>query len=89
MSQKKRCPLCERWKRVKDFNKNASKKDGLQSDCRKCTNTQAALRELKNAGNYTDRLNKSLILTRRLELLIDGQCIREIAKSEAFDMEYD
>ncbi len=34
----KRCPKCGETKSINEFNKNKTKKDGLQSQCKKCVN---------------------------------------------------
>lgn len=33
---KKRCPKCKQYKLYSDFNKNKTKKDGLQTECKDC-----------------------------------------------------
>ena len=30
------CPRCKNWKPTGEYNKNSSKKDGLQTECREC-----------------------------------------------------
>lgn len=34
--EQKFCPYCKEWKPITDFNKNKSKKDGLQTCCKTC-----------------------------------------------------
>lgn len=41
MKDLKHCPLCKKNLLLNEFNKNASNNDGLQGECRKCSNARA------------------------------------------------
>lgn len=78
----KRCPVCERRMLVSEFNKNVNKYDGLQSDCRECTNAQSAVYELQKTGNYAERIKKAERNIGRLHLLQNNVSIRGVVKME-------
>ena len=50
----KTCRTCGESLPFSDFNKNRSKKDGLQSDCRACTKTYLHQHYQKNKQQYAD-----------------------------------
>lgn len=51
-TEKKFCPYCKTWKPITEFNKNRSKKDGLQSCCRSCHKTMTSKMPKQELENY-------------------------------------
>lgn len=50
--EKKFCPYCKEWKPITEFNKNRSKKDGLQTCCRICHRWMNSKRPQKKLEEY-------------------------------------
>ena len=57
MHKNKKCTTCGRVKSLLEFNKNKSKKDGLNSICRKCSN-------LRSRQYYRENHNKHLAVVK-------------------------
>lgn len=51
--EKKFCPYCKEWKPITDFNKNRSKKDGLQSCCRVCHKKMTSRQPKREEHKFT------------------------------------
>ena len=56
----KRCPKCERLLPIKQFNKNRSTKDGLQSWCRACVAAYRAEHKVEKAAYQRTPRGKTL-----------------------------
>lgn len=53
---KKYCPGCKDDKHEDEFNKNSSRKDGLQRICRECTKKEYRVHWLQNKGKQVTRV---------------------------------
>jgi hypothetical protein len=63
--QLKTCTICKQPKELKEFNKNAKRKDGLQTKCRKCSSSSSKKHFVENRDYYRQKK------TRNLQLLKD------------------
>ena len=91
---RKRCTMCHRNRDLKFFNKNSVRADGLQSDCRDCSN-------LKSRAYYQSNVDKHkvavlIIKQRRIkenqerirEYLIAHPCV-DCGESDLVVLEFD
>lgn len=51
----KKCKSCNKIKELSDFNKNKIKPDGLQGQCRECSNNNCKYHYNNNKKDYTSR----------------------------------
>lgn len=58
---KKICPKCNEYKNKDQFNKNKSKKDGLQVNCKLCQSECTKKHYRNNKSAYLDRSKKQKI----------------------------
>lgn len=89
---RKRCNTCEGWKSVNDFDRHASRPDGLQATCRRCGLVNHRVRSYRiTADVYTEMLANqggTCAICRRpdpsgraLSVDHDHECCPEAAKS--------
>jgi len=82
MQTKKLCTCCKQEKLFEDFNKNKSKKDGLNNICRECSNKRSKKYYLDNKEAHKKNVfsnNTSVRHENRLKyynLLKEGKCIK-------------
>ena len=62
------CTLCKESKDVKDFNKNKSKKDGLNNLCKECSKSRS-----KTYYNQNGDKHKEAVRKRNKEILIENR----------------
>lgn len=65
MDKLKTCKRCGKQKPESDFNKNTTRNDGLQSDCRACDRERKRVRYQQKGDEIRDRNNKHIRRIRR------------------------
>lgn len=72
----KACSLCQKTKPVTEFNRSASKKDGLQSKCRACSRAASRRRYRANPRAYVDANSvRRERLKQEIQSLKRGPCV--------------
>lgn len=90
----KHCCFCKEEKTLEEFNKNSSKKDGLQSHCKKCTAIKAKEFYKKNKKKHietiTVRKKKTVVENQQLimKFLSNSFCV-DCGEKDPLVLEFD
>lgn len=66
--QRKICTICKKMKNKSEYNKNKTRKDGLQNLCRACSNNQSKFYYKENK-----EIHKKMVRARNVKIISENQ----------------